>query len=1191
MILINSANFQFADIDLSKEVFFVGDNASGKTTTTRAIHFLYNGNGDKLGIPTTKSSFSKHYFPNDDSYIIYVFESFFIFTYKRNDSIKRWFSKQIFDINKIINNGKLLEFKLIIDYIKEASLKVKPDSIQNYTDILYGKNREYLDFCIAKIDQYKTFLEIFNMIFNVDKAIVTSIDIKKAIQKSLDRKDEVLNIDYDDFIRKLNEFLRAYNFFKNFDSNRDNLKKSIDLKEQLIQLEDKIIFVKKAINYKSKIEIKDFDKLFEEEIVLKKREDFYKSKAKKIKNFYGKFETRVRYKIKKLEKEIIELEFLKEKFDSLELEKNIELASKLSTIKIDLDNKKISLNKLKEELSSVNEIIEKQISELEYKIKITIPNEMNKKFINLSEIEQKICDEDIFEIEQNFLNLEKTLNRQIEELENRIKDKQSKIDEIDYEVSKKIKNLRKEQETKLELLRKSLRDKNSEISSNEQIVRNLQVKKDEKDTQLRKHNEKYQELRKSNAKTLWKHRKSSNDKIFYANSILYPIKNSFNEFLSNNIDDWEKVIYPIIDKNLLIKSCDELKPVKFDVEVPISFKIDISNLETIPTKDEAIEIIKREKYSKIQALKNSKAVYKDEVAKLDENKNKFIAEIESLSLEIFNFIKQNEELNRAIKEDKIKIEELEISLLKDIEEIQKKYKEDIEEINNIKIELENSRNNKKGNEVLALKNKKFEEIKRRRIHRDKNIDVLKNKIEKDKDIVIEKEKEEMKNLKSKLKKSDDDSLIKSLFSQIANLEKDYSISYDADKYLREYEEKKDEILRLPIVQQEKNNFDILLENREKLLKKVETFVEQKIDEISNQIGTINLKKDKYEKGIKKYKQLEISIDGEIETNEYLVDLISNFEELSSEYRNKKSKFREFIDKLKKLEKHSLIEINFNNENFDEANSIIELNNIIESLNELDNFEKNKYESEKKRRHNNFDTFLKNTIPSKIQSFDDLEMDFEKAKNSINKSLSNADFGVIKNIRLNTDSSKKRNDSISYLMRQLNLKAKDTTMLYAKNSLFYFDITKSVDNISDIQSILEEIKQKSSNGMINLFDTIDLTISYTENGKNIENKHNIKDDSSSGGNILLKVAIAMSILSRYAKKVENDTPFFLIIDEVSKLQSKNQNLIKKYINQNGFKTLFITPDPAYPDPQKALFYTFKNIQEEGETLEIRQMNII
>ncbi len=105
------------------------------------------------------------------------------------------------------------------------------------------------------------------------------------------------------------------------------------------------------------------------------------------------------------------------------------------------------------------------------------------------------------------------------------------------------------------------------------------------------------------------------------------------------------------------------------------------------------------------------------------------------------------------------------------------------------------------------------------------------------------------------------------------------------------------------------------------------------------------------------------------------------------------------------------------------------------------------------------------------------------------------------------------------------------------------------------------------------------------------KQNIKDDSSSGGNILLKVAIAISILNRYAKKISSDTPFFLIIDEISKLQIKNQNKIQEYINENGFKTLFITPDPAYPDPDRAIYYTFKNIQHESESMEIRQMNIM
>ncbi|MBN2782427.1 MAG: AAA family ATPase, partial [Campylobacterales bacterium] len=220
MILINSANFQFADIDLSKEIFFVGDNASGKTTTTRALHFLYNGDGQKLGIPRSKDTFLKHYFSHDDSYIIYVFDSFFIFTYVRNNTIRRWFSKQVFDITKVIKDKQLLEFKEIEGYIKSATLRYKPTTIEEYIATLYGENKKYLDFSIAKIQNHKIFLELFNMIFNIDKAIVTASDIKRAIQKSLDRKDETLSIDYEDFIRRLNGFSSSYHFFKILDSVR-----------------------------------------------------------------------------------------------------------------------------------------------------------------------------------------------------------------------------------------------------------------------------------------------------------------------------------------------------------------------------------------------------------------------------------------------------------------------------------------------------------------------------------------------------------------------------------------------------------------------------------------------------------------------------------------------------------------------------------------------------------------------------------------------------------------------------------------------------------------------------------------------------------------------------------------------------------------------------------------------------------
>lgn len=1192
MILINSANFQFADIDLSKEVFFVGDNASGKTTTTRAIHFLYNGNGSQLNIPSSKNSFSKHYFAHDDSYIIYVFESFFIFTYKKNDSIKRWFSKQEFDIDAIIKDGNLVEFNKILEYIKKAPLKYNPKSIEEYTNILYGQDKAYLDFAIAKIDNYKIFLEVYNMIFKVDEAIVTASNIKEAIQKSLDRKDEVLNIDYDDFIRKLNEFSRAYNFFKTFDSNRDNLSNAINIKDKLIDLEQKITSNIKAINYKYKIELSEYNTLEQKKIDLKNLSESYKKKSKKLSTYYARYEKRVKNKIDELHKEIMRLEALKEEFDSLEVEKNITLASQFESLEKELDSKKFDLKRLKEDFSQKQKIVEKQIEEIEYKIKITIPNEFSKKLYDLSEVEKHNYEEEVLSIENDYIQMETKLNDEIKELEKMIDDYRTSLKQIEIKIADEIKKLQDHTDKHIKTLRIEKKTIFEEKENFEKTLRNLKNQKELKDNELRKHNQKYTDLRSSNAKNLSTKRKSLNQKIANAKAILYPMPNSFNEFLSNEIEDWESEIYPIIDKKLLLKSCDELKPVKVDSDISFGFSIDVTTLEKIPTKDEAIQIIKKTKYEKSQTLKNAKIVYKEEIVKLDETKNKIIADLESIEVQISNNMKSISSKNLEIEQIEYQINELENSAKKDIEELHLKYDGEKNTIYKAKEEFEQTLKTKKTKEVLALKTQKKAKLDKQVQDRDKNIEILKQQLNLEQQQAIQNEKQNIESLKLQIKNSETYEIIASMTSQVNILQEKYNSAYDAKKYLEKYEQNKEKILQLPLAEKRRNSFELQLSSREKLVSKIDLIYNEKIENISKDIENIIEKIDIYAKGLKKYKQIELEkIEGDIENTSFLFDLITNYEDKIREYQNEKSKFRSLIDKLKKIEKHSIIEINFNNDRFDDISSIEELKNILESLDELENFEKNKYNSEKKRRHNDFKTFLTNTVPTKLQSFDDLEIDFERAKNAINKSLSNADFGVIRDIRLETDFSKKRNDSIAQLMQLLSLKVSDTVKLYAQDSLFYFDISKSVDNISEIQHILEEIKQKASNGMINLFDTIDLGISYIENGKKIENKQNIKDDSSSGGNIILKVAIAISILNRYAKQISSESPFFLIVDEISKLQIKNQLKLQEYINSNGFKTLFITPDPAYPDPQKAIYYTFKNIEKDGESLDIRQMNIV
>ena len=441
MLLINSANFQLADIDLSSDVFFVGDNVAGKTTNTRAIHFLYNGNGDKLGISKNQNSFAQHYFPTEDSYIIYVFETFFILTYKRNNTIKRYFSKQVFDINKIIQNEKLHDFKDIEDYVKSASLYLKPQTINEYSSTIYGQNRDYKDFAIANIDNHETFLEVYNMIFNIDKAIVSANDIKKAIQKSLDRKDEVLNIDYESFIGKLNGFTKSYNFYKILDSNRINLENAIAIKNELLSLEQMKYTKHREISYKHQVEVNELTKqgkLAEDTKILITKT---KEKTKNIKTMHDSFEQRMHIKIKELNKELATLEMLKEKFDSLEIEEKTLIANRLTGVKDEIKSKNYSLEKLKEEQTTAQQEIEKQIKQIRYKIDTTIPNETKKIIYELNDIEHSSCNNEKMEI-----------NKEYDELLEKVK---YKIDDIE-DVSDDLKKTR----TQIEML--DINDKDSE---------------------------------------------------------------------------------------------------------------------------------------------------------------------------------------------------------------------------------------------------------------------------------------------------------------------------------------------------------------------------------------------------------------------------------------------------------------------------------------------------------------------------------------------------------------------------------------------------------------------------------------------------------------------------------------------------------------------------------------------------------
>ncbi|WP_292661118.1 hypothetical protein [Nitratifractor sp.] len=117
------------------------------------------------------------------------------------------------------------------------------------------------------------------------------------------------------------------------------------------------------------------------------------------------------------------------------------------------------------------------------------------------------------------------------------------------------------------------------------------------------------------------------------------------------------------------------------------------------------------------------------------------------------------------------------------------------------------------------------------------------------------------------------------------------------------------------------------------------------------------------------------------------------------------------------------------------------------------------------------------------------------------------------------------------------------------------------------------------------DTIDLSLEFYENGVLKRGITQIKNESSTGGSImLLKIAIAIAILKVYIKNAENI--FFLIVDEVARLHSENQRRLKNFANESGFRIIFVTPEPVFADPEALLYYKFV---KRGEKFQVIALN--
>ena len=1184
LILINSANFNFLEVSLEKDLFFLGDNGSGKTTVIRAIHYLFSGDVRNLGIPSDKDGFKEYYFKYANSYMIYVFEEFFIFTYKSGGEIVKIFSKQKFDIFKVMDEKReLFELDEIRRYVRSPNLKKTVKSLGEYREIIYGNNRQYLDFKFTSIKNNEIFLGLFNEIFNIDKSIIDSKSIKKAIQTTLDYEKKVIDFDHEEYLQKIYEFKSEYRFFKEFEKQKKNIDEAFALKESLLSLEEVAIELRAFMAYRVAFEREELQKAatlaLKMDADLNATKEFYKRSAAVL----SKCEKRFRELFNALALEARRIKALKEKFSQESALVARDRADRHEEILARQSELNQSYIKLKSGFESELDSIKKELEELTHKRDKELVREFDGKVFNktqllqneLSENEQK--EELAFATRQNVALLsESEVREEITQFEADVKSAKSLVSAALEERETFVKKSKASREKEEDKKRAETKLKEESIDAKRREIRNFKL--DLEDVE-RLHLRETRENESVYASELGELTKE----IKKYQSMTSAKPNSFKEFLHEEVDGWESELYPVLDETLLDMSLDELKPKLLSQSKLFAIELNKEGLKSILTKEEAEK--------KTQALRlqeeNLEISYMESTRKIEskraksrealEEKEGFaIKEIELLRDEINAMeertLEQTRQLALKLQEAIHSYETRAKRFHTDIKNLERAIVDDLQVIETIHKELRVQRN--AVNEAIKdLREAYLEDLSQETL---KLKTWLRDEQKKIDELVKRKEEQKYKITK--------DERVKELETSLFEIDKELSESLLAKEFLAEYEKSKEEISELPRKESELENVKLKNEEFKKRLEtKLENY-EYKRDELLEAKKSFASRDKKLKKGASEFELLDddFELATAKESDAFLHDLVEKYKSLIMEYKSKKVNLKTTLDKINALKNsQNEIEINFKFVEYDSVLFISATPNVIAQLDDVVEYKNKKLEMVKRSGHKKFINFVNNLLPQKMSIFNDSEDKFFSQVAKINKNLSEIDFGVIKNIKIDTQVGDKK--SVAKLLGDLSANVANLSSLLNESSLFY-DKDEVLVELNRLEMKFKEIKLELKGNSISLQDTIDLSLSFNENGKQIAQVSQLKNESSTGGSMLLKIAIAVSILKLFIK--EDETPFFLIVDEVSRLHSDNQEKLRTFANSKGFGIVFVTPEPTYSKPEAIKYYRFrKNADDEFEAVEL------
>lgn len=200
MVLVNSANVRYREVELDGHIHFIGTQGTGKSTLLRAILFFYNADSRRLGISKEKKPFADYYFPFADSYIFYEVQCgerrFCVWLYRRQNRLCFRFMDGGFERELVIDGNTARAEDQLRASAESMGIKVERaiHSFKDYRDILYGENRAMRRYALMQgVSNYSTVPRTISNIFL--NANLDGDYIKTTIINSLSDESTEINLE------------------------------------------------------------------------------------------------------------------------------------------------------------------------------------------------------------------------------------------------------------------------------------------------------------------------------------------------------------------------------------------------------------------------------------------------------------------------------------------------------------------------------------------------------------------------------------------------------------------------------------------------------------------------------------------------------------------------------------------------------------------------------------------------------------------------------------------------------------------------------------------------------------------------------------------------------------------------------------------------------------------------------------